>query len=494
MLLTLAVLTPCFAQKASAPGALATAAAAGDMNAVEDILGKGGRPDQPDSLGQTPLMYAVLSGDYRLVERLLNTTADPNHPGRDNLTPLIAAVRAAREDLVLLLLSNGADPNSITDISGVPTSALSEAVNRGEIAIARRLVLLGAKSGFLSDSERTNPDPLRLPTVNVPLDSRIWRDMAHLDDLSDPPDWDAVASAGGSEWNLHQAARDDDWFVVRDILDAGVNPDRPDSRGVTPLMSAARFANDAVVSLLLQRGADAARRDDEGHSVLAYAALGGDVRILSDLLTAVDGEEGINVGPSEVNLKTTPLYYALISGNHTALDLLIDAGYPTNAVDDEGINALMMAAWLGDFYAVSKLLPVTDGVWGDNPKSASLDDAGRSALDWSLAAFKRDRRSGRDIGITVKAQQLYPMIRALAYRTRNPDAAATQPTQDVHETVRKAWSMGRNPTIAADWSMMVPSPVPDVPGDGDLVVYRILRDEEPGIPTDEVSNELYEND
>jgi hypothetical protein len=300
--------------------------------------------------------------------------------------------------------------------------------------------------------------------VNVPLDSRIWRDMALLDDLSDSPDWNAVASAGGSKWNLHRAARDGDWFTVRANLDAGVNPDLPDPRGVTPLMSAARHANDAVVSLLLQRGADAALRDNEGNSVLAYAALGGDVRILSDLLTAVDGEDGINDGPSEVNLRNTPLYYALISGNHSALGLLIDADYPADAVDEEEINALMIAAWLGDFYAVSKLLPVTDGIWGDNPQPASLDDAGRSALDWSLAAFKRDRRSGRDIGSAVKAQRLYPVIRALAYRTRNPVIAATQPTGDVHEMVREAWSVGRNPTMAADWSMMVPSPVPDVPG------------------------------
>jgi hypothetical protein len=131
-LLTLTVLMPSYAQKAPAPGALATAVATGDINAVEDILGMGGSADQPDSLGQTPLMYAVLSGEYHLVERLLQTKADPDRPGRENLTPLIAAVRASREDLVLLLISNDADPNSITDISGVPTSALSAAVNRGE--------------------------------------------------------------------------------------------------------------------------------------------------------------------------------------------------------------------------------------------------------------------------------------------------------------------------------------------------------------------------
>ncbi|MDT8299608.1 MAG: ankyrin repeat domain-containing protein, partial [Spirochaetaceae bacterium] len=305
---------------------------------------------------------------------------------------------------------------------------------------------------------------------------------------SDSPDWNAVASAGGSKWNLHRAARDGDWFAVREILDAGVNPDLPDPRGVTPLMSAARYANDAVVSLLLQRGADADLRDDEGYSVLAYAALGGDVRILSDLLTAVEVEDGMNGRPSEVNLRTTPLYYAVITGNHAALGLLTDADYPADAVDEEGINVLMIAAWLGDFYAVSKLLPVTDGVWGNIPRPVSLDDAGRSALDWSLAAFKRDRRSGRDIGSAVKAQRLYPVIRALAYRTRNPKAAATQPTGDVHEMVREAWSVGRNPTMAEDWSMMVPSPVPDVPGDGDLVVYRILRDEEPGIPGIEITD------
>ena len=34
-----------------------------------------------------------------------------------------------------------------------------------------------------------------------------------------------------------------------------------------------------------------------------------------------------------------------------------------------------------------------------------------------------------------------------------------------------------------DWRDKRPSPVPLVPGDGDLTFYRILRDEEPGIPS-----------
>ena len=147
--------------------------------------------------------------------------------------------------------------------------------------------------------------------------------------------------------------------------------------------------------------------------------------------------------------------------------------------NEEGITLLMIAAWIGDVYAVERLLPISDG--------AAIDEAGRTALEWSLAAFERDRGTGREVGNPNRASGQYPVIRILAGRLRNPLVYSTQVAKDTSPEVIEAWSPGLKFGMADnadDWRDKRPSPVPGIPGDGDLKLYRILRDEEPGTPSD----------
>ena len=77
----------------------------------------------------------------------------------------------------------------------------------------------------------------------------------------------------------------------------------------------------------------------------------------------------------------------------------------------------------------------------------------------------------------------YPVARILAARLRNPAVFTTQPTRDMNSVVIQSWAPGRDPVESDEWRDKKPSPVPSVRGDGDLTLYRILRDEEPGIPS-----------
>ncbi|MDI3307016.1 MAG: ankyrin repeat domain-containing protein [Acetobacteraceae bacterium] len=63
------------------------------------------------------------------------------------------------------------------------------------------------------------------------------------------------------------------------------------SDGVTPLMLAAAFGHEPMVELLLQCGADPARRDCHGQSAAAYARHAGHTHLAERLGTIVDQEK-----------------------------------------------------------------------------------------------------------------------------------------------------------------------------------------------------------
>ena len=463
---------------------------------IDELLDSGTDIDSKDPRGRTALIHAVESGEFRTVERILAAGAHPDITGPDGVSPLTAAVLLGREDLVNLLLSVGADPDIISDgPSGPdgpsrPISPLSLAVDRGEFGIAGRLIEAGANGLYLAEAGAANP--LHLPLLPTPLDSRIHRGLARLRDNTDSPDW------RGEQWALHTAARNNSWFDAAAILDKAPPPEaagsgapappRPpfpfpnvvnaaDSRGVTPLMTAVYHRSAAVVSLLLERGARIDRLDSDGRDALCYAAAAGH----EDILSLLAASETRAFAPASPVLETSPYYWAVIAGHPHILKALIAMDYPAPESGSGGITLLMTAAWLSDTFAVRALLPIVDD-------AARRDDEGRSALEWSTAAFERDRRTGRETGRPHRGARNYPAARLLARRTKPPRRVQPLITPDAEPGVIEAWSPEGPPAAplreqAAVWREKRPSPVPLRPGDGDLTLYRILRDEEHLEPT-----------
>ncbi|MEN0074806.1 MAG: ankyrin repeat domain-containing protein [Paracraurococcus sp.] len=81
---------------------------------------------------------------------------------------------------------------------------------------------------------------------------------------------------------------------LRQLLDAAGGPtmvERLDLPGrMTLLMAAAACGNAAAVDLLLEGGADPARRDADGHTAAAHARRGGHPHLAARLDTVVDQE------------------------------------------------------------------------------------------------------------------------------------------------------------------------------------------------------------
>lgn len=86
-----------------------------------------------------------------------------------------------------------------------------------------------------------------------------------------------------------------DAAALRQVLASGNGPAEDGSLDLphctTPMMAAAATGNEAAVELLLQCGADPARRDEAGRSAAAYARRAGHPHLAARLDTVVDQEK-----------------------------------------------------------------------------------------------------------------------------------------------------------------------------------------------------------
>jgi ankyrin repeat protein len=300
----------------------------------------------PDDLsGETPppapdakavrLMQALRDGDAQTFKKLMSS--DPkaaNLKGQGGATPLMQAVLYGDSSSVRMLLDNGADPN-IKNEAGA--TALMWAVD--DIEKTRLLLDHGADVNARSDDSRT------------PL----------------------LIAAGLPGCNS----------VVKLLLDHGASlaAKSPVNVGYsTPLAEAARFGYEALLKMLIDRGADV---KNAGKFALATANRAKCEKCLETLTDHSDQ-------------RTLTGYAMLLSpprADGLAVKVLVDRGADPNTRDPEGHTILMLAA-------SSDALPV-DTVRSLIERGANLnakDPAGRTALD-----FAKQRGSTPVVDLLVKA-------------------------------------------------------------------------------------------
>ncbi len=137
----------------------------------------------------------------------------------------IAAVHVGSVKKVTDLLQRGANPNAV-DKNFASESALGVAVSKGNIGLVRLLVAQGANVNQRNSGGGT---PLA-EAVFAPLQTRLTIGLI--------------------------------------LLDHGANVDATDYFGDTPLIRARWFKDDDMARLLIERGADANRRNIEGEKDL----------------------------------------------------------------------------------------------------------------------------------------------------------------------------------------------------------------------------------
>ena len=239
--------------------------------------------------GWEPLLYTCFSrllraepsraeGIREVARLLLAAGADANawfdHDGWKQV-PLYGAAGIANDAaLTRLLIDAGADPNDACEPDGIG-EALYHAVEFPDPACAALLIEAGTAPHVV--------DYCLGRALNFPAPAMVEMICAH-----------GARASGG---HLHQAVlKRRGAATVRMLLDAGAPLDEPDEHGLTPLAVAARWGDDEVVALLIERGADAtdlhAGGEAIGHDMLIVATQAGDLDAVRELLDrgeAVDG-------------------------------------------------------------------------------------------------------------------------------------------------------------------------------------------------------------
>ncbi len=252
----------------------------GSAPMVRKLLEAQANPNAALLMGETPLMVAARSGYEEVVAMLLAKGAQANARGPRGQTALMWAAAQKHADVVKALLANGADvkarSESWSQVMAVPphghadynraiphgaNTALHFAARAGDLTSAKLLVAAGAN---VNDQDAWGVTPTTLAAHSG------FRDLVEflLQKDADPN----LAPAGFTA--LHEAILRRDEAMASALLAHGANPNTPlrtwtPTRrsshdlhfepalvGATPFWLAARFAQPAVMRLLVKRGAD----------------------------------------------------------------------------------------------------------------------------------------------------------------------------------------------------------------------------------------------
>ena len=213
-----------------------------------------------DRLGGTALTHAARSGKLAALKLLLEKGADINHRMIDGSTPLFVAVDKNRTDVARELVMRGAD---VTLTGRSDATALAGAAFNGNAELAALLLARGADPKAV---DTTGKSPIvyaaaegNSAVISLLLAAGVDVNTKYQNDLT------ALMWAAGHADN---AAEGDGVKLVTLLLDKGASVDEADDRGRTALMIAAERGHDAIVDLLMSRGATANRRDRGGLSAL----------------------------------------------------------------------------------------------------------------------------------------------------------------------------------------------------------------------------------
>lgn len=303
--------------------------------AVFTLLLNAGEPvDITDSIGTTPLFEAAMRRQVEAMrlllehgadvtneraiaslhycasmnwtpelELLLQHHVDPNGRGQFGDTALLRAVERGSTEAVRVLLAHGADPNILDDQGQTP---LSVAKLAGEPDVVRMLEAAGAREGTSPVRsplfEAVNGDPARFRRM---LESGADPDGRGISYGSETPlshivVWTEVTDNGlenaklllefGADVNqspgiliaLAPTRRDNALTLARLLIEHGADPNSSGNyvTGDTPLTQAAQSGNLEMVRLLLQSGADAEKRRDDGQSPLDIARSEGYLKVV----------------------------------------------------------------------------------------------------------------------------------------------------------------------------------------------------------------------
>ena len=352
-------------QSGNRKAALAMIAAGADVNAA-----------QPD--GTTPLQWAVYRVDRELVAALLKKGARPTAMNKYGASPMAEAVRVANVEMVGMLLEVGADAN-VANEDG--QTALMLAARTGNVAVAKLLVEHGADINRRETYRNQSAVMWAAAEGHADMVAYLVSKKADLTVRALANDWDTQISSeprvqyrpAGGLTPLLYAARAGCLGCVSAMVEAGVDVDRPNPDGMTPMMMALDNDAPAVARYLFDHGANPHVWDWWGRTPLYVAVTmrgGRDSRSGSrppESLAFIDAllDAGVNpnaqlafkepsrggrdnrFGDDLLTTGATPLLRAAQTFDNDVVRALLAHGALVDLPNASGVTPLMSAAGIG---------------------------------------------------------------------------------------------------------------------------------------------------
>ena len=281
---------------------LMSCARTGSLGAVEQLLAAGAEPNSVEvDSGQTALMWAAAGGHWEIVDLLIGAGADVNASSSGKFTPLMFAARTGDLKSAELLLDAGAKVNVATEDGLSPlliASASIDAITGSDYRLVVEVSQHESLGAMLLDrgADVTQSDQYGMTALHYAVEMNkpsLLRALLKRD--ADPNArltqglpfrrGDYVgreAYDGASPFWL--AARLGNVEMMRELLDAGADPELRQAWGVTPTMVAAgvtqtdsRIANEeklikALELLVLEIKTDIHSVDRSGQTAVHGAA------------------------------------------------------------------------------------------------------------------------------------------------------------------------------------------------------------------------------
>eukprot|EP00887_Chlorella_sp_A99_P004185 scaffold23.g4185.t1 len=421
-----------------------SAAAGGDAEALDRLLREHGpaaaRAARAD--GSTPLMLASAVGRADAVRALLRTAPADDARPRDSVTALMVAIACGRLGAAVLLLAAGASPDRATTKEWTGPLGARHPAGSTVVSMARRLgrrgrplleLLLPRPPGLDGDAAPAAAVEQRMLSgaqrlVSVAEDGRLQqqREQQQRAEVLQPP---GVAAPGPGPAELCRAAARGHASEVRRLAAAGVDPNAAGEGGWPPLACAARAGAHYACMLLLKAGADPRRTFD------AWLSAGGVVAGVTAAHLASRGRPAVlslllDAGADPCAPRSdgyTPLHVAA-AGFPEVVELLLASGAPADAASACGATPLMLACSAGCAEAVQLLLDAgadpARATWaagraGERDPGGAAFPAGTTAADCAaahpaVAALLRRHVAGPDqLCRAVEAGDLAAMCAAL---------------------------------------------------------------------------------